>query len=122
MFLAATKDKAFGWTKRQKAIMREHDRPFQQLADDLIDEFRSKIGKKKKSDGDKGTAHNTSSPGQKGKGKGKGGKPGCKPAFNDKGNNHQSSSATTTLLPLALKDLEAEQFFSCNVVGKAPRD
>jgi len=101
------------------------------LTEDLIDEFRKKFGKKK-SDA-KGNAHNTAS-GKRSSGNR--GKPGRKPAFNDKGeplcfncqeyghmakdckkpekaktsnsgSNHRASP-TTIILPPELKDLEAE--------------
>jgi hypothetical protein len=141
MFLAATKDKAYGWTKRQKTAMRRQDLSLQDLMEDLIDEFRAKIGEKKSDTKDKGNAHNAAS-GKKSSGNR--GKPGRKPAFNDKNeplcfncqeyghmakdckrpkkekpagtNNSGSNHQSIMPLPPALKDLEAElNSFHANV-------
>jgi hypothetical protein len=81
MFLAATKEKAYGWTKRQKTAMRKQDLSLQDLMEDLTDEFREKIGKQKKSD-IRGNAHNA---GSGKRGNDNRGRPGRKPARNDKG-------------------------------------
>jgi hypothetical protein len=134
MFLAASMEKAYGWTKRQKTAMRRQDLSLlQDLMEDFTGEFREKIGKQKKSDA-KGNAHNA---GFGKRGNDNRGQPGRKPAFNNKGEplcfecleyghmardcqrpreesggnsqeegsrSHQSSSTTITLPP----ELEAE--------------
>jgi hypothetical protein len=89
IFLAATRDKAYGWTRRQETTIRREELSLQNLMDDLVDEFCAKVGKKKseKSSFGSGSTHSTSSPSsqQSKVGKRRPWRGNRKPAFNDKG-------------------------------------